>query len=598
MQSKVKKKGSLLRRKSNNSVKALIIDNEAVTDDHVISNAMNQQFIEGVNNLRKELNESTTPIKMDTVLPSIILDDVTEDEVINAIRSLKNSTSPGIDQIRTKSIKEISELISPIMTHLINRIIATGHFPTIFKTAIVTPLNKSGEFTNVTDYRPISLLTTFSKIIEKIIYSKLHGFTNDYLKLIYNRQYGFRKKCGTEIAALELVEHISNRIDNKKKISMVLMDIKKAFDMVDVKKLLEVLESYGIRGNAIKLVESYLTDRAQIVKINSAYSKSVQFTRGVVQGSILGPYLFSLYINYIYKLSINGILFLFADDCVLINEYDIDEPVDVKIISDMNIIINFFNYRGLILNAQKTKFMIFHSNYYNIDTLQEIKINDKENIQRVYEARYLGLLLDPCLKFEQHIQHISKKLASISGILWKLKNCLSIPVKKMIYHALFETHIAYLIPIWGRAYDQSIKNLQVIQNRALRNVFQLERLTNRVQMYTHEVENCLSIRALLYLNTATIVYNIIHKNIHSNITFTRIVTRNTRRKNQLHPQKARTSYGSRCLLTFGPKMFNDVPDDIKKLPHSNAFKWALRCQIRNETFSKMCLSSEFTSKYL
>jgi len=209
----------------------------------------------------------------------------------------------------------------------------------------------------------------------------------------------------------------------------------------------------------------------------------------------------------------------------------------------------------------------------------------------------LGLILDPCLKFEPHIEHISKKLANISGILWKMRSSLPIKVKKLIYHALFETHIAYLIPIWGRVCDQSIKKLQIIQNRALRNVFDLDRLTNRVQMYSHKVENCLSIRALFYLNTAVLIYNITHKRIHSNIVFTKSGTKATRQYNSLYPQKARTYYGRRCLLTFGPKIFNDAPDDIKRLPHTQAFKWALRCYIRNENFSSVCLSSDFTSKY-
>jgi len=331
---------SLLGRKTKNSVKSLNIDNQIFTDESIISNRMNQQFIEGVNELQRDLNESTYPINMETILPSIILDDVTEDEVTTAIKTLKNSSSPGIDQIKPVSVKEISGLICPLITHLINRIFATGCFPKTFKTAIVTPVNKSGDFTNITDYRPISVLSTFSKLVEKVLYNKLYSFTNDYLNLIYNRQYGFRKKCGTEIAAVELVDHVSKAIDSKRKVSMVLMDIKKAFDMVNVDRLLDVLQCYGIRGNALKLIGSFLTDRIQIVKINSTYSNPIKFTRGVVQGSILGPYLFSLFINHIYRLSTNGTLFLFADDCILINEHDINESVEDKIVGDMRHIIH------------------------------------------------------------------------------------------------------------------------------------------------------------------------------------------------------------------------------------------------------------------
>jgi hypothetical protein len=585
----------LLGRKAKDKIRAITDNDEILVDEKKIAEKFNEHFVDSVTKLVNESATSSSPIEMDSVLPSIVLDNVTEEEVSTAINSLKNA-SPGADNIKAIHVKQISVIIAPFFKDVINTIFESGIYPDAFKTAIVIPINKSGDYSNVNDYRPISVLTTFSKIVEKIMYNRLSSFTNDHLKILYSKQFGFRKKCGTEIAAVELVDRIYSIIDNKKKASVVFMDIKKAFDTVNVSKLIEVLNKYGIRGKAQDILSSFLVNRRQIVKINNAYSSPKTFTNGVVQGSILGPYLFLLFINHISKLSTNGSLVLFADDCVLINEHAIDEPVEPKIKKDMRLVLSFLTRRGLILNTQKTNFMIFHSSYKKDDSPSEIQIVDSFNIHRVYKARYLGLNLDPHLKWDEHIDYVASKIASVSGVLWKMRRMLSKNIKKLMYQSLIESQITYLIPVWGRANDTSIKSLQVAQNRALRNVYSLDRLTNRIQMYSHLVENCLPIRSLFLLNSAALVYNITHRNIHSNITFNEVTTR-TRRESYLRPHKSHSSFGSRSFAAFGPKIFNNIPYGIKKLPHVYGFKWALRCHIRKEESTAASLSSKFTATY-
>ena len=195
-----------------------------------------------------------------------------------------------------------------------------------------------------------------------------------------------------------------------------------------------------------------------------------------------------------------------------------------------------------------------------------------------------------------NFRSVANKAANVAGVLWKLRRSLPKHVKKLLYQSLLESHLTYLIPVWGRANDQAIKRLQVLQNRALRNVYNLDRLINRVRMYTHMVESCLPIRSLFYLNSATLVYNITHLYTHSNIKFNRVGTRSRQRDN-LRPLKSRTLYGSKSFQSFGPKIFNDIPEDIKRLSHVHGFKWALRCYIRKEEFNDVSLSSKFSAKY-
>jgi hypothetical protein len=136
------------------------------------------------------------------------------------IKTLKNSSTSGIDGIKTVHVKALADLISHPLAHLANCIFNTGIFPESLKTSVVVPINKSKDFTNAADYRPISILCTFSKIIEKLLYFRLSQFTDRH-KIISNYQYGFRKKCNTQVAAIELIDHVSHQIDCKKKISLV-----------------------------------------------------------------------------------------------------------------------------------------------------------------------------------------------------------------------------------------------------------------------------------------------------------------------------------------------------------------------------------------
>lgn len=578
-------------------------DNKLVTDATQIANMFNNEFIDSVNKLKSDVAENSSPVRMETLISSIMLDEVTEQDVATAIMALKNSSAPGIDGIKVSHVKALSQLLLNIIAHLANRIFETATFPALYKTAIISPISKSHDWSNISDYRPISVLNVFSKIIEKLIYNRMSGFTNERHKLISNKQFGFRKKCSTEVAALELVDYITHAIDSKKKVSVVFMDMKKAFDTVDIPKLLEVLNAYGIRGNALNLMESYLTDRSQVVRVNGKLSSARTFTGGVVQGSILGPYLFSLFFNQITKLPVEGNIFLFADDCAIANIHDLKEPVQTKIQKDMNIIINFVNSRSLIFNSTKTNFMLFNSSHTKVEDIDEICINNVPQskspvhvIKRVYSTKYLGLKLDPNLKWDDHIHHIEGKAANVSGVLWKMRKLLPQHAKKLIYQALLEPHLTYLVSIWGNATDTALKSLQIMQNRALRNVYNLNRLTNRNDMYLNLVDDFMPVRALCYIHTAAFVFNTIHEKIHTNIIF-HVNDADTRQKGDLRPRKARTLYGSKSILTIGSKIFNDVPSHIQNLPHVHAFKWQLRRHIRSTNSMELFLSSEYLSKF-
>ena len=198
------------------------------------------------------------------------------------------------------------------LKHICNSSLEQGIFPDDMKIARVIPLLKAGDKQNVSNYRPISLLPQFSKILEKVFNNRLMNFVESK-NMLYLRQYGFRKGMSTSMAIMELMEDITSAVD-RGKLTIGIIDLKKAFDTVDHNILIEKLEHYGVRGIAKKWITSYLANRKQYVYFNDVNSNQANITCGVPQGSIIGPSLFILYVNDICNVSSLLKSILFADD--------------------------------------------------------------------------------------------------------------------------------------------------------------------------------------------------------------------------------------------------------------------------------------------
>ena len=238
------------------------------------------------------------------------------DDIEKIIRNLKPKSSAGYDNISTKLLKEIENVISRPLSIIINQSLCTGIFPDKLKIAKVIPLYKKDDVRSFGNYRPISLLSSISKIFERVAFNQLY----DYLTsngLLYESQYGFRKLHSTELAALEFTDRISQEMDAKKIPFSIFLDLSKAFDTLDHKVLLTKLHYYGIRDITLNWFRSYLTKRTQYVDCNGVSSSVREIETGVPQGSILGPLLFIIYMNDIHTVSDNLNFILYADDTTL-----------------------------------------------------------------------------------------------------------------------------------------------------------------------------------------------------------------------------------------------------------------------------------------
>lgn len=335
---------------------------------------------------------------------------VTPRTIYKTFKSLSNKNTEDLWGMSVKSIGHIIEIITPYLCIIFNSCIDKGVFPNLMKYSKVIPLFKSGEKSNLQNFRPISILPVLSKIFEKIMLNQLQEhFTRN--KLLHNRQFGFTKGRSTTDAASVLIKHIYNIWEESSDAVGIFCDLSKAFDCVEHLTLKLKLKHYGLSDAAINLISSYLSERTQTVVINETPSKSAAVKLGVPQGSILGPFLFLVYINDLpYIVKDHCEIVLFADDTSLIFKVSRNTEDYTDINSTMNIVSNWFTINNLLLNSKKTKWIRF--------TLPNVKVTsgsifiNNACLDMVDKTLFLGLTIDKDLQWSPHISSLANRLSS------------------------------------------------------------------------------------------------------------------------------------------------------------------------------------------
>jgi hypothetical protein len=453
-------------------------------------------------------------------------------------------------------LKVSAPYICSPLNYICNKSISSGSFPSRLKYSIVKQLFKKGDRDNMANYRPISLLTSFSKIFEKLIYERLlqHIKINNILS---EEQFGFRPSTSTDKASYKLINEILNAMNERKMVGGIFCDLQKAFDCVNHNILISKLEFYGIAGKTLKLINSYLEGRYQNVVLDGNLSDSTSrwglVRHGVPQGSILGPLLFLLYINDLPKIvKDKSEVVLYADDTsIIITNFNLTNITNTanKILQNID---QWFTSNLLSLNADKTHYMQFVTKTSCLTDLH-VMCKNKE-IENTDGTKFLGLTLDNTFTWKKHIDSIVPRLSSACFAVRAVKPILSQESLKMVYFSYFHSIMSYGLIFWGSSCHSNI-------------VFKLQKRAIRIMMGIKDRESCreyfrkLKILPLQSQYIYSLLLFVVNNRQHF-ITNADVHSVNTRNNLDFH------------LLVYqkgvhynGVRLFNILPSSIKQLTH-------------------------------
>ena len=439
-----------------------IIDNVKVSNETQIANHFNTFFTSIGPKLASNINTLDKP-SFNTYLRGNVnsvfkFENINDDEVLNLIRKYKAKTSTDKDDLSMKLIKYIDIYISKPLSVIINQSLNTGIFPSLLKIAKVIPIYKCEDEHILNNYRPISLLPILSKIFEKVVFKQVYSYFQNN-NLLYISLHGFRKEHSTETATLELTDTIIQKLDNNETPFALFLDLSKAFDTLDHSILLAKLRYYGFSNMSLLWFSSYLSDRQQYVQINYSKSNLLTITTGVLQGSILGPLLFIIYMNDVSEVSNSFNTILYADDTSLVGSVNtFSVPNGMYINNEIEKIHNWLCVNKLSLNIKKTKFMLFRHPQSRLENIPTIMLNGVA-IERVAEFKFLGTVIDETLSWKSHLNFIRKKISRNIGIIKRSKRYLPEKVLLQMYYSLILPNLTYSISVWGFQ-SESIFKLQ------------------------------------------------------------------------------------------------------------------------------------------
>lgn len=546
---------------NDNEIK-LTLDDSTLINNSEVSNKFNEYFNTNPTDLIQNLDND---IKMPTInmrnQKSFFFEPVSEIEVLEVIADLKNSNSSGEDNISNNVVKKCMKLISKPLAYLINSSLNQGIFPDKLKLAKIIPVYKSGNKNKLENYRPISILSPFAKIFEKVVAKRIVTFFVKY-NLFNSKQFGFRKGLSTTTAISHVLNLLYKNLDQRHKCVGIFLDLSKAFDVVDHEILIHKLQCYGIRGETLEWFKSYLNNRSHYVHVNNCRSDYLKSKVGVPQGSILGPLLYIIYVNdFRFHNST-----MYADDTSLLLCGPRIEEVTKNANIQMQQIHEWYKSNKLILNIKKSSFLRFNISKKKVDNSLLIK-TDGVTLEQKNTIKFLGLHISNNCSWQLHVDSVCNKIAPVCYCINQLRKSVDQSVLIMYYYAHFHSVISYSVIAWGGSTES--ERVFKLQKRAIRHIVGVNKRTSCKQIFKELgilTLPCIYILQLLIYAKAEFNHlDLLNKNHNYN----------TRNNLVLEVPQHNLSIFEKSPEYLAIKMYNKLPNEYKNF-NEKYFKQTLK----------------------
>lgn len=486
---------------------------------------------------------------------SMFFHPIVDEEVASIVQRLPNKKSSGFDEVPVSVVKSCVGVLSPILADIMNKSIVAGQFPDELKLARGIPIHKKGDVMSLDNYRTVACLSIFSKIFERLMYSRLMNYITSE-GLLSGCQYGFRPGYSACTAAVDLVQYVSSLMDNNRYVVGLFFDLSKAFDSVNVTILSEKLRRYGVRGVVGDWIVSFLTNRRLFVEVAGARSDVYGVDLGTPQGSVLGPLLFILFINDLPSYITAGRVFIYADDTTVI----IDSGTPAGLRGAIDAVLSQFkawcDHNRILLNSTKTVYVEF---YNKMRSPLNMDIDfDGTQIAASEKVRFLGTVVDRHLSWGCHIDYTCKKLGSAFFALSILKKSFRGDALLPYYYASVHSILRYSVSVWGQAVDW--KRAFILQKRIIRLMFDLPYGTSCRGYFA-----CKKIMTLVSLYILDVlVYT--HERRGNYMLHSDVHMYGTRGAERIYLERERHTFQRKAPVNAGCRLYNLLPPSFIGLP--------------------------------
>jgi hypothetical protein len=568
-----------------NSIDYIKSGNTKITDKKEIAQTFNNYFVESIRKLNDEIE--IVNVSAAAGEPSVTSIDHPNNEENFKFKPIDLETlNSVIKEIKLKSddehlnitvIKDSMPILGHVLLNIINKSLQDGQFPEEWKQSVVVPVAKKSGTKKVEEFRPINTLPTYEKILEAVVKKQLIEYL-ERKHILVDAQSGFRKSHSCETALNFVIAEWKDAMDKNEVTVALFLDLRRAFETIDQNILLQKLEKIGIIGKERQWFATYLIGRTQKTKVDGVYSDTIENKLGVAQGSTLGPILFLLYINDIVSNMNECKIKLFADDTLIyISEKDVNCAIE-KMNDELKNLVFWLKINKLSLNLEKTAYMLISNR--NIESENTIEMDNVE-INKVDFTKYLGVILDSKLNFNEHFDFVLKKMAKKISFFWRISKKLDQQHRIMVYMTVIAPHIEYCSTILYILNEEKINKLQVLQNRAMRVILGCDRRT-RIATMLEALPWIMTVKQRLNYNALVFIFRTKMGLLPDYLT-NRIQYAgqghgySLRNPNRFRLPKYSKRMSQNSLFYKGLKTYDEMDNEIKNETNLNAFK--RKCKI-------------------